>query len=258
MSHIIFHSKLLTDNIDNFISQYEELPANERRKIIIDIKRFAEMAHIKISSPVSIISGIFTAMSILSQDVVITIPWDKGVYNTYRNQYDECNGDESLGYELWFTPNDVPDNIIQNSSLIFKHPNTQLTVNDFNRKVDSIDVLYIMSTKTLKSYEEKIKDNDKLKIHINQKLLKDTYNINKEIKKDTKINIISPQIYTVTWSEYFKCIEHFLIDNESNKKIICIEDMGLDHFINMNRNIFEPYKSNIKIITSCKSAVDFI
>lgn len=261
MSHIIFHSKLLTDNINQFIDEYEALPSSERKKIIIDIKRFCEMAHIKSTSPVSIISGIFTAMSILSQEVVVTIPWDKSIYNAYKSQYEECGGNDvdSLDHELWFTSKDVPSCIVPSSNLLsFKDVDTPLTVTDFNRKLEYIDVLYIMSTKTLKEYEEKVKENANTCIHINQFSLKDTYNIKKEMKHNTRLNIIAPQLSTVTWSEYFKCIEHFLIDNEKNKKVICIEDIGLDYFVNMNRNIFDPYKSKLKIITSCKSAVEFI
>lgn len=262
MSHIIFHSKLLTDSINTFIDGYEDLPPQQRKKIIIDIKRFCEMAHIKATSPVSIISGIFTAMSILSQEVVVTIPWDKSIYNAYKSQYEECGGDDvdSLDHELWFTSKDVPACIVPSSNLLsFKDVDTPLTVNDFNRKLEYIDVLYIMSTKTLKEYEEKVKENAKTCIHISQQELKNTYNIKKDMKHNTRLNVIAPQLSTVTWSEYFKCIEHFLIDNEKNKKIVCIEDIGLDdYFVNMNRNIFDVYKNKLKIITSCKSAVEFI
>ena len=118
--------------------------------------------------------------------------------------------------------------------------------------------MYIISIKTLTAYEDKVNEKEDTCIQIDSNMLKDIFNLKKEMKPDTRINIISPQIGAVTWSEYFKCIEHFLIDNESNKKIVCIEDMGLDHFVNMMRNIFEPYKSKIKIITSCKTAVKFI
>ena len=238
MSHIIFHSTKLTDGINEFIDKYEELPANERKKIIIDSQRFAKMAHINATSPESIISGIFTATSILAQEVIVTIPWDKNIFNVYKSL---CTDD--IPYEAWFTSSDNVPNEIDSNKVSIKNGENEFNIKDF---------------KTLTAYEDKVNENENTCIQIDSTMLKDIFNIKKEMKPDTRINIISPQIGAVTWSDYFKCIEHFLIDNESNKKIVCIEDMGLDHFVNMMRNIFEPYKSKIKIITSCKTAVKFI
>lgn len=254
MSHIIFHSTKLTDVINEFIDKYEELPANERKKIIIDSQRFAKMAHINATSPESIIAGIFTATSILAQEVIVTIPWDKNIFNVYKSL---CT-DDSIPYEAWFTSSDNIPNEIDPNKVSIKNGENGFNIKDFNRKIESIDVMYIISIKTLTAYEDKVNENEDTCIQIDSTMLKDIFNIKKEMKPDTRINIISPQIGAVTWSDYFKCIEHFLIDNESNKKIVCIEDMGLDHFVNMMRNIFEPYKSKIKIITSCKTAVKFI
>lgn len=247
MSKIIFHSKSLSEDIDKFCKEYEQLPDKQRPIIIMTLDEFSKSAHVKMSSPLSIVSSIIGVMSLFNKDITITIPWDKSVYNAF-NSYDT----DDVSYEIWMKEKN--EFKIDNEEINIVN---ELNVEQFKDRIIYIDCMYIMCSKTIKmlnAHKDQVRETK-----INQKDVIDSFNIRDHMTRNTQINLTIPQLYSSTWSEYMNMIIHFIESNKDRVKFICVESLEDDDmFIQLMNNMFKPYKNTINIVNAHTSCVKSI
>ena len=256
MSKIIFHSKTLNEKIDTFCKSYENLPNKERPIIIITLEDFAKSAHVKISSPISIISSIISAMSLLNKDITVTIPWDKSIYNAFMSYDINDDNDNNIYHEIWVSDKtEIPKGIdIDDNSIHIINNDIELNFDMFKDKIIYLDCLYIMCNETLKSlysHPDQLRE-----IVIDHQKIIESFGLNEYLKHNSKINLITPQILSTTWSEFMSIIVHFLESDDNNHtKCVCIETPeDSDTFIQIMENMFKPYR-NVHTILSCISCI---